>query len=220
MSVVLLVGDRAGCGRMTTGTASDKNPGAAMAGESEQENELMLLRVTSKNLFIQSLQLESEVQPLVGIRAKISEIALHMAIARGVPLRVIPWQVEAAARFIEGRDQMVISKTGDGKTFCFLLASLCSLDRTIVVLTPLISLEDCHMATARKYGLKAVAINTKSVADDPTIIVKAISGVYHLIFTCPEMLEVNHPMFQQLSKSKIFQKRLLGFVIDEVHLCH
>ncbi|RPB28164.1 P-loop containing nucleoside triphosphate hydrolase protein, partial [Terfezia boudieri ATCC MYA-4762] len=30
----------------------------------------------------------------------------------------------------------------------------------------------------------------------------------------------NHPMFQQLSKSKIFQKRLLGFVIDEVHLCH
>ena len=87
------------------------------------------------------------------------------------------------------------------------------MDRSIVVLTPLISLEDCHVATAKKYDLKAVA-------DNPGIIPKAMNGVYQLIFICPEMLKANHPIFQQMSQSKTFQKRLLGFIIDEVHLCY
>ena len=73
-------------GSMTTG---DNKTGAGMVEGSVEEDESMLLRVTSRDLFLQSTQLKSEVEPLVGIRANIAEVASHIAIARGVPLRVI-----------------------------------------------------------------------------------------------------------------------------------
>lgn len=215
--------------------------------------------MAGNTLYNISETLESEVYPLEPLRGRICTIANQTAIARDVPLRVIGWQVEAAARFLEGKDQLVISKTGDGKTFCFLLAALCALERTIMVLTPLISLEECHVsmedigevfesferfvfvlrllrllmsevlaadtdivqqATATKYGLKSCALNARSLEEDPRIIEKIVAGTYQLVFVCPELLKGNHRVFQKLSKSKSFMTRMLGFVIDEVHLCH
>lgn len=99
----------------------------------------------SGELFAVSQGLSVDAIDQRGYRQRIGEIARQTALSRGVSLRLIPWQIEAAARFLEGKDQLVISRTGDGKTFCFLLAALAALDRTIMVITPLLTLMDCHV---------------------------------------------------------------------------
>jgi hypothetical protein len=50
-----------------------------------------------------------------------------------------PWQVATAAEIILGRDTMVITATGSGKTMCFLLP-LFALEGIIIVISPLLAL--------------------------------------------------------------------------------
>ena len=54
----------------------------------------------------------------------IAAIVSRVVIVRDLPLRAVDWQIEMAAGLLEGHDQMFITKTGDGKSFCYLLACM------------------------------------------------------------------------------------------------
>lgn len=71
-----------------------------------------------------------------GVRStqyKVAKAAQTVAIQKSVAVRVISWQVEMATGLIEGRDQLCITKTGDGKTYCYLLAVLASPGKILIV---------------------------------------------------------------------------------------
>jgi superfamily II RNA helicase len=50
------------------------------------------------------------------------------------------WQIAAASEFLMGRDVMVVTGTGSGKSMCYLLTAMAKLDGIVMVLSPLLSL--------------------------------------------------------------------------------
>ncbi|MCW2783217.1 MAG: hypothetical protein JWR35_3666 [Marmoricola sp.] len=76
------------------------------------------------------------------------------------------------------------------------------------------------MSNAEKNGIKAVALNSDNIRENPGIITKTIAGAYQLVFLSPEILSMENSTFTRLIASVTFRARLLGVVIDECHLCH
>jgi superfamily II RNA helicase len=50
------------------------------------------------------------------------------------------WQIAAASELLLGRDVMVVTGTGSGKSMCYLLTVMAKLDGIVMVLSPLLSL--------------------------------------------------------------------------------
>ena len=74
------------------------------------------------------------------LRAKIAEAVRRTAIVR--ELQIVPraWQIEMAAGMLEKRDGLCLTKTGDGKTYCFLVAAMYEPSLIFMVVSPLIAL--------------------------------------------------------------------------------
>jgi hypothetical protein len=53
-----------------------------------------------------------------------------------------PWQIATAAEILLGRDTLVVTATGSGKTMCFFLALLADVRASVLVISPLLALMD------------------------------------------------------------------------------
>lgn len=74
------------------------------------------------------------------LRGKIAGTIQRVAIARDVPISPRHWQVDMAAGMLEGLDQVCVTKTGDGKTFCYLLAAMHDPAKVFLIVSPLLAL--------------------------------------------------------------------------------
>ena len=100
--------------------------------------EVLIEKVCSGGLFE---RVEEVKEYQVGsLRGKIADAVRQTATVRELTIVPRTWQIEMAAGMLEKRDGLCITKTGDGKTFCFLIAAMYEPSLIFIVVLPLISL--------------------------------------------------------------------------------
>jgi ATP-dependent DNA helicase RecQ len=122
-----------------------------------------------------------------------------------------PMQLDAIRAGTEQRDSLVVLPTGGGKSLCYQVPPLL-LNRTDVVISPLISLMKDQVDGLRENGYPAVAFHSGMSTDDLRVAEAAFaSGAVRLAFVAPE--RVLSPRFVGL----IQRARVRSFAIDEAH---
>lgn len=198
-------------------------------------SEVLVGKVCSGGLF-EKVEVKEEWE-VGSLRRKIADVVRRTSTVRELPIIAHGWQVEMAAGMLEKRDSLCITKTGDGKTYCFLIAAMFDPSLIFIVVSPLISLmhdqvsktqekkvmpNSPQVRVARSCGIKAVSLCSENLHKDPKIAQRAVAGEYQLIFIAPEMLSMDSSssIFKRLVSSKVVHGRLGGVIIDEAHLCH
>lgn len=74
------------------------------------------------------------------LRAELAGLLQTQSEVRGLGLRVQDWQVDVAATLLEGKDQLLVTATGTGKSLCFLLGLFKCLNKSLIIVSPLLSL--------------------------------------------------------------------------------
>jgi ATP-dependent DNA helicase RecQ len=99
-----------------------------------------------------------------------------------------PFQREAAAAALSGRDCLVVLPTGGGKSLCYQLPA--ALDRGLVlVVSPLIALMDDQVAAARRAGLAADALHSGLPEGRRGEVLRRLAlGTTELLYLSPERL--------------------------------
>lgn len=121
-----------------------------------------------------------------------------------------PFQKEALSAWITYKDCLVLAATGSGKSLCFQLPAMLS-GKVVVVISPLISLMHDQCLKLAKHGISACFLG--SGQSDQTVEQKAMSGMYDIIYVCPEtILRLIKPL-QDLAGGR----GIALFAIDEVH---
>ncbi len=125
--------------------------------------------------------------------------------------RLRPLQEEAIHAELEGRDSLVVLPTGGGKSLCYQVPPLL-LERTDVVVSPLISLMKDQVDSLRACGYPAVSLHS---AMSPALRRESWdlihSGGCRLIFVSPERLLTGR--FLEFLKTR----NIGAFAIDEAH---
>ncbi|KIY48923.1 P-loop containing nucleoside triphosphate hydrolase protein [Fistulina hepatica ATCC 64428] len=151
--------------------------------------------------------------------------------------------LETATQFLDGRDGLVLSGCGSGKTgiialLAFLLIQFgqdlslvpknCSVEFVqnplLLVVCPTNALEEDIALKLCKLGLKAAAVNARTVEEsrrnshipDPWLTAKSHANVLCL---SPEMLK-NSKAFESLLISSEFKERVVGLIVDEAHMVY
>ncbi|XP_045816261.1 ATP-dependent DNA helicase Q-like SIM isoform X1 [Trifolium pratense] len=120
------------------------------------------------------------------------------------------FQKEALSAWISRRDCLVLAATGSGKSLCFQIPALLT-GKVVVVISPLISLMHDQCLKLTKHGISACFLG--SGQPDNTVEKKAMSGMYSIVYICPEtVLRLIQPL-QKLAESH----GIALFAIDEVH---
>jgi ATP-dependent helicase YprA (DUF1998 family) len=65
----------------------------------------------------------------------------------GMAIECRPWQVATAAELLLGRDTMVVTATGSGKTMCFFVPLLVDTTVSVLVISPLLALMDDQVSS-------------------------------------------------------------------------
>ncbi len=112
---------------------------------------------------------------------------------------------------LEGRDVAVVMPTGGGKSLCYQLPAV-ALDRTCVVVSPLIALMQDQSAQLREAGIPAASLNSSfDPSAQSSIMRRASQGEFRLLYLSPERL-VRPDMLSWLNTLP-----LAFFAIDEAH---
>ena len=128
-------------------------------------------------------------------------------------------QDDAIMSFVAGNDTFVSLPTGYGKSliygclprvFDLLYERSCS--SIVLVVCPLRALMKDQAETFKKLGLTAAYVGDKSISLD-----LFVSGYIQLIFISPESLRKGS-LWRNLLRNDVYQKYLMGIVIDEAHL--
>ena len=130
-------------------------------------------------------------------------------------------QTTSIEHFVRGKNVFVVLPTGYGKSACYACIPraidfhkdrLSKEDSSIiVVISPLTALIKDQVENLSKRGTSAGYIDKDSTAATKQDV---HSGSYNVLFMSPEILVSN---WRSLFSSKIYQKRLVGLVIDEAH---
>ena len=120
-------------------------------------------------------------------------------------------QESIVRNILEGRDVAVIMPTGGGKSLCYQLPAV-AMERTCVVVSPLIALMQDQAAQLQQAGIAAAFLNSSlDSADQREIKRRAQMGAYRLLYLSPERL-VRDDVLDWLNRIP------LGFfAIDEAH---
>ena len=120
-------------------------------------------------------------------------------------------QARVIHSILQGRDTLAILPTGGGKSICFQIPALVLGGLTVVV-SPLISLMQDQVESARARGLAAACLNSSLGKGEQEAVRQAITqGSLHLLYVSPERLD---RLSVELRQAGI-QPRLL--VVDEAH---
>ncbi|KAG8084719.1 hypothetical protein GUJ93_ZPchr0010g8054 [Zizania palustris] len=120
------------------------------------------------------------------------------------------FQKEALDAWFAHKDCLVLAATGSGKSLCFQIPALLTA-KIVVVISPLISLMHDQCLKLSKHGISACFLG--SGQPDSCVEGKAMSGIYKIIYVCPEtVLRLMEPLKKLAEKPGIAL-----FAIDEVH---
>ena len=121
------------------------------------------------------------------------------------------WQRRVVDAWLAGRDALVLSGTGSGKSACYMLPAVISRANgcrgVALVVTPLISLARDQVLRLTKLGVSACLLGSGQA--DASVERRALAGEYSLVFVCPETA---HRVLPQLA-----QLRICVLAIDEAH---
>src|SRR5262249_15736158 len=122
-----------------------------------------------------------------------------------------PRQEAIVQAIFDGHDAAVVMPTGGGKSLCYQLPAL-AMDRTCVVISPLIALMQDQAASMREIGIPVGFLNS-SLDSNETREVKrrAINGELRLLYLSPERV-VRPEVLEWLRRVP-----LSFFAIDEAH---
>jgi ATP-dependent DNA helicase RecQ len=122
-----------------------------------------------------------------------------------------PKQENVIRSLLAARDTCVVMPTGGGKSLCYQLPAVI-LDKTAVVVSPLIALMQDQAAQLAQMGIPAAAINSfQSSAERRQVMEKAVRGEYRLLYLSPERLAAENT-FAWLAKVPVG-----FFAVDEAH---
>src|SRR5262249_42326143 len=120
---------------------------------------------------------------------------------------------EAIVRdILAGRDVCVVMPTGGGKSLCYQLPATLQVDKTAIVVSPLIALMQDQVAQLQQMGIPAAALNSgQDWREQRGTEQRAERGDYRLLYLSPERL-AKLEMIAWLQKLPVS-----FFVIDEAH---
>lgn len=128
-------------------------------------------------------------------------------------------QRKVVEAYLSGRDVLMISPTGSGKSLTFHIAPFAidffkhgerdDIQTVCLVIFPLVSLMNDQVSSLREKGIKAVVVGPDSSETENK---EASEGKYNLVFTSPEALFGSHRSTFLTLKNKIE-----AVFIDEVH---
>ncbi|KAM3378102.1 ATP-dependent DNA helicase Q-like SIM isoform X1 [Capsicum galapagoense] len=120
------------------------------------------------------------------------------------------FQKEALEAWLSHRDCLVLAATGSGKSLCFQIPALLT-GKVVIVISPLISLMHDQCLKLANHGVSACFLGSGQT--DRSVEQKAMSGMYSIIYVCPEtILRLIKPL-RSLTESR----GIALFAIDEVH---
>lgn len=122
-----------------------------------------------------------------------------------------PLQLTIIERTYAGHDAIVLMPTGGGKSMCFQIPAV-TMNGTVVVVSPLISLMKDQVDGLNAVGIRAAFLNSSQTGTDAHRIEKAYEdGELHLLYVSPEKL-LSAGFFSFLKR-----RRICLFAIDEAH---
>ena len=136
-------------------------------------------------------------------------------------------QIEALKAFADGKDVFVSLPTGYGKSLCYqilpflydALRGCAGRDETrtasiVVVVTPLVSIMKDQVSDLNNRQVSAIHILSSAVSEGQRGAI--MQGEYSIVYISPEEL-LQHGRWRDMLHSEVYQKNLVGFVIDEAH---
>jgi ATP-dependent DNA helicase RecQ len=99
-----------------------------------------------------------------------------------------PMQERIILSLMGGHDVAVIMPTGGGKSLCYQLPAL-ALERTVVVISPLIALMQDQVAQLADMGIPAAVLNSTQSGEEQRAVMRAAAqGAFRLLYLSPERL--------------------------------
>lgn len=130
------------------------------------------------------------------------------------------WQLEAAAVILHRKqDEMVIARTGDGKSAVYQM--LVSTGKTMIVISPILGLIGEQAAYMRSKGISAVGITAETLHENKNLWKEVERGTYQSVFLSPEQLldPSSHFWHKMINcKTNHFLRNLAAIVVDEAHI--
>lgn len=121
-----------------------------------------------------------------------------------------PNQEAIIREVMQGNDCLVLMPTGGGKSLCYQVPAL-AMERTAVVISPLISLMHDQVEALKANGIPAEALNSgNDVTDDLIIRRRCEAGELKLLYVSPEKLLSEIPYLFSNIKISLF-------AVDEAH---
>eukprot|EP01048_Picozoa_sp_COSAG05_P002067 COSAG05_NODE_77_length_21410_cov_1079.308573_5_plen_366_part_00 len=96
------------------------------------------------------------------------------------------FQLGAVEALLSGRDALVVSGTGSGKSVCFQLPPLLREGAVSIVVSPLIALMRDQCEQLQRRGVQSLFLG--SAQADPDAEARAMQGGVSVVFVCPESL--------------------------------
>jgi len=123
-----------------------------------------------------------------------------------------PLQESIVLSLWESRDTCVVMPTGGGKSLCYQLPAALDVQRTAVVVSPLIALMQDQVAQLEQIGIPAGLLNSSLPSNaQARVMQEARAGRYRLLYLSPERL-LRQETFWWLAEVPVS-----FFVIDEAH---
>ncbi|KAF8871288.1 P-loop containing nucleoside triphosphate hydrolase protein [Infundibulicybe gibba] len=143
---------------------------------------------------------------------------LVYTITRG---RIVPtdFQLEAALETARGRDSVVISGTGSGKTLCIVIPLLLFPTTITITISPLKRLQMMQVKDFAEYGIETVAIN-EDTPHSPDLWAKISNGLIPHLIVQPEQFQLYQghlPRLARLLHDREFLGRIRRVHVDEAH---
>ena len=125
--------------------------------------------------------------------------------------RLRPGQVRAVEALASGRDVLAVLPTGGGKSAIYELAGLLRAG-PVVVVSPLIALQDDQLAHLHASGLSAIVLNSQQSASAHAAALLASCDSDTFVFLSPEQLAIRE------TREALVRARPGLFAVDEAHL--
>jgi len=122
-----------------------------------------------------------------------------------------PGQLRAVEALADGRDVLAVLPTGGGKSAIYELAGLLR-PGPVIVVSPLIALQDDQLAHLRASGLPAIVLNSQQSASVHAAALLASCDSDTFVFLSPEQLAIRE------TRDTLVRARPGLFVVDEAHL--
>ena len=123
-----------------------------------------------------------------------------------------PNQKECIEAFVGGRDVFVMLATGSGKSICYQMPALMT-GKTMLVISPLISLMDDQVIALNENGIRAVSLSSESSANIDCWNSASEKEKYQVIYITPERYELMVDVVDRMWA----RGTLCGIAIDECH---